>query len=122
MQGSPRSLCATRPEVQVCNHWCKCLPGLFEWRHMLACTSVQSLTAHVRLVCLTCVRLVGGPCKCSAVSVERVNALQDFFETRLLSMDTDFRVLSATHLGKLPGIDIAQVRRMAVSCRCYHRL
>lgn len=35
--------------------------------------------------------------------------MQDFFETRLLSMDTDFRVMSANQLGKLPGIDIAQV-------------
>ena len=34
---------------------------------------------------------------------------QDFFETRLLSMDTDFRVLSSDYLGSLPGIDIAQV-------------
>jgi len=39
-----------------------------------------------------------------------VICMQDFFETRLLSMDTDFRVLSSTHLGKLPGIDIAQVK------------
>ena len=39
-------------------------------------------------------------------------AVQDFFETRLLSMDTDFRVLSAGYLGGLPGIDIAQVRCM----------
>ena len=38
-----------------------------------------------------------------------VCAAQDFFETRLLSMDTDFRVLSADYLGALPGIDIAQV-------------
>ena len=51
-----------------------------------------------------------------------MHALQDFFETRLLSMDTDFRVLSATHQGKLPGIDIAQVRIMAVPCHYCHRL
>ena len=48
----------------------------------------------------------------SLVNVSK--CMQDFFETRLLSMDTDFRVLSATHLGKLPGIDIAQVSRVAV--------
>ena len=41
-----------------------------------------------------------------------VCATQDFFETRLLSMDTDFRVLSADYLGGLPGIDIAQVWHM----------
>jgi hypothetical protein len=43
--------------------------------------------------------------------VQGMCMMQDFFETRLLSMDTDFRVLSAGHLGKLPGIDIAQVRK-----------
>ena len=32
-----------------------------------------------------------------------VCATQDFFETRLLSMDTDFRVLSADYLGALPA-------------------
>lgn len=44
--------------------------------------------------------------------------MQDFFETRLLSMDTDFRVLSASHLGKLPGIDIAQVDTAVQLCTC----
>lgn len=34
---------------------------------------------------------------------------QDFFETRALSMDTDFRMFSADYLGSLPGIDVAQV-------------
>jgi hypothetical protein len=34
---------------------------------------------------------------------------QDFFETRVLSMDTDFRVFSSDYLGSLPGIDIAQI-------------
>ena len=52
----------------------------------------------------------------------RAVRMQDFFETRLLSMDTDFRVLSATHLGKLPGIDIAQVRRMAYIYRTFSLL
>ena len=44
-------------------------------------------------------------------------AAQDFFETRLLSMDTDFRVLSADYLGGLPGIDIAQVWRIPATDR-----
>lgn len=35
--------------------------------------------------------------------------MQDFFESRLMSMDTDFRLFSADYLGRLPGIDIAQV-------------
>jgi hypothetical protein len=35
--------------------------------------------------------------------------MQDFFESRLLSMDTDFRMFSGDYLGRLPGIDIAQV-------------
>lgn len=34
---------------------------------------------------------------------------QDLFETRLLSMDTDFRMFSSDYMGRLPGIDIAQV-------------
>ena len=35
--------------------------------------------------------------------------MQDFFDARLLSMDTDFRMFSARHLGSLPGLDLAHV-------------
>ncbi|KAK9905035.1 hypothetical protein WJX75_008341 [Coccomyxa subellipsoidea] len=34
---------------------------------------------------------------------------QDLFESRILSMDTDFRMFSSDYHGSLPGIDIAQV-------------
>lgn len=34
---------------------------------------------------------------------------QDLFESRALSMDTDFRMFSSDYFGSLPGIDIAQV-------------
>jgi len=34
---------------------------------------------------------------------------QDLFESRVISMDTDFRMFSAGHLGALPGIDLATV-------------
>jgi len=34
---------------------------------------------------------------------------QDLFESRVISMDTDFRMFSAGHLGTLPGIDLATV-------------
>lgn len=49
---------------------------------------------------------------------------QDFFESRVISMDTDFRMFSAAHLGTLPGIDLATVLDgalalcRAVSCIC----
>ena len=35
--------------------------------------------------------------------------LQDFFESRVLAMDTDFRMFSAQHHGNLPGIDLAYI-------------
>lgn len=35
--------------------------------------------------------------------------LQDFFDSRLLAMDTDFRIFSAQHHGSLPGIDLAYI-------------
>lgn len=35
--------------------------------------------------------------------------MQDFFDSRLLAMDTDFRTLSAQHWGKLPGVDLAYI-------------
>lgn len=35
--------------------------------------------------------------------------VQDFFESRVISMDTDFRMFSAAHLGSLPGVDLATV-------------
>lgn len=34
---------------------------------------------------------------------------QDFFDSRLLAMDTDFRIFSAQHHGSLPGIDLAYI-------------
>lgn len=35
--------------------------------------------------------------------------MQDFFDSRLLAMDTDFRIFSAQHHGTLPGIDLAYI-------------
>lgn len=35
--------------------------------------------------------------------------MQDFFDSRILAMDTDFRMLSAQHYGNLPGIDLAYI-------------
>lgn len=38
-----------------------------------------------------------------------LSAVQDFFDSRLLKMDTDFRMFSSQHHGNLPGIDIAYI-------------
>ena len=38
-----------------------------------------------------------------------VDDVQDFFDSRILAMDTDFRMFSAQHHGNLPGIDLAYI-------------
>ena len=42
--------------------------------------------------------------------------LQDFFEAGILPSDTDFRMLSASYLGSVPGIDLA----LLLDSQAYH--
>ena len=44
-----------------------------------------------------------------AVELRARICMQDFFDTRLLAMDTDFRMFSSQHHGSFPGIDIAYI-------------